>query len=108
MRSEVVIGVLIYGVAINALAFAAMVIDKRKAEYGLRRIPEATLLRLALLGGSVGTVLAGRTVHHKTRKEPFRSRLVAIIVLQVVALAALAAATVVAGSPEALWRRLTS
>ncbi|WP_152048717.1 DUF1294 domain-containing protein [Aureimonas psammosilenae] len=108
MSSEVVIGVLAYVVAINVLAFAAMVIDKRKAEHCLRRIPEATLLQLALLGGSVGTVLAGRTVRHKTRKEPFRSRLAAIIVLQVVALTALAVATVVAGSPKALWQLLTS
>ncbi len=108
MSSELVIGGLAYGLAINLLAYAAMVMDKAKAEHRVRRIPEATLLKLALLGGSVGIVVAQRTIRHKTRKEPFRSRLVAIIVLQVLVLTALAIALVVTGSPEDLWRLLTA
>lgn len=108
MSNQVVIGVLAYGLAINVLACAAMVLDKANARNGTWRIPEATLLNLAFLGGGVGTVIAQQTMRHKTRKEPFRSRLVGILVLQIVVLIALTVALVVAGSPEALWRRLTS
>ncbi|WP_082652799.1 DUF1294 domain-containing protein [Aureimonas sp. AU12] len=107
MSNQAMIGVLAYGLAINLVAYAAMVMDKAKAENRVRRIPEATLLRLALLGGSVGTVLAQQTMRHKTRKEPFRSKLIGILVLQIVVLIALTVALVVAGSPEALWRLLT-
>lgn len=108
MTNRMVMGVLAYGLAINLLGHAAMVLDKAKAENRSRRIPEATLLNLALLGGSIGTVLAQQTIRHKTRKEPFRSKLVGIVVLQVLLLVALVIALLVTGSPEALWRLLTS
>ena len=108
MSNQVVIGVLAYGLTINLVAYAAMVLDKANARNGTRRISEATLLNLAVLGGSVGTVIAQQTMRHKTRKEPFRSKLVGILVLQIVVLIALTVALIVAGTPEALWRRLTS
>ncbi len=76
--------------AINFLAFAAFGIDKAQAERGGWRIRESTLLKLALLGGSPGAY-AGRTAfRHKTRKQPFNSQLRFTVVLQVVAIAALA------------------
>jgi uncharacterized membrane protein YsdA (DUF1294 family) len=58
-------------IAANVLAFVEMVLDKRRAEAGLRRTPESTLLLWAFLGGAFGTVLAARMVRHKTRKQPF-------------------------------------
>lgn len=58
-------------IAANLLAFVLMVLDKRYAEAGMRRIPESTLLLWAFLGGAFGTVLAARLVRHKTRKQPF-------------------------------------
>ncbi len=108
MSNKMMIAILAYGLVINLLAYAAMAIDKAKAENRVRRISEATLLQLALLGGSIGTVLAQQTIRHKTRKEPFRSQLIAILVLQIVALIALTVALIIVGSPEALWRLLTS
>ena len=108
MTSQMVMGVLAYGLAINGLGYAAMVLDKTRAENKSRRIPEATLLNLALLGGSIGTVVAQQTIRHKTRKEPFRSKLVGIVALQVLVMIALAIALLVTESPEALWQLLTS
>ncbi|WP_413814203.1 DUF1294 domain-containing protein [Aureimonas sp. Leaf427] len=93
---------------VNVLAYGAMVLDKAKASRGLRRIPERTLLRLALVGGSAGTVLAQRMVRHKTRKEPFRSQLIRIIALQIVAIIALSIAMIVVELPEALWNSIVS
>ncbi|WP_082652443.1 DUF1294 domain-containing protein [Aureimonas sp. AU12] len=81
-----------YFVIVNIAAYGAMALDKAKAEAGHRRIPERKLLGLALIGGSIGTVLAQRMVRHKTRKEPFRSRLIGIVVLQIGLLAVAAVA----------------
>jgi uncharacterized membrane protein YsdA (DUF1294 family) len=60
-------------VAINLLAFAAFAIDKRRASAGSWRVPEKTLLTIALLGGGLGAVGGQQVFRHKTRKEPFRT-----------------------------------
>ena len=60
--------------------------DKMRAQAGERRIPEAGLLGLALIGGSPGALLARHFFRHKTRKEPFSTYLLLIVVLQLGAL----------------------
>jgi uncharacterized membrane protein YsdA (DUF1294 family) len=62
--------------------------DKARAIDGARRIPEADLLGLALIGGSPAAFLGRHLFRHKTRKEPFSTQLKAITVLQIVAIAA--------------------
>lgn len=57
--------------AANGIAFGLMIADKRRAEAGMRRISESTLLFWAFVGGTFGTVAAARLVRHKTRKQPF-------------------------------------
>ena len=64
--------------------------DKRRARAGQRRIAESDLLGLALIGGSPGALLARRVFRHKTRKEPFSTRLQLICALQLGALLGLA------------------
>ena len=62
---------LIYLCIINALGFMLMLLDKRKAKKNLWRIPEATLFAVAVLGGSLGSLLGMYTVRHKTRHLKF-------------------------------------
>ncbi len=64
--------------------------DKFCAIRSMRRIPENTLLWAALWGGSPGAVLGQQLFRHKTRKEPFRSRLRWILAGQVALAAAIA------------------
>ena len=66
----------------NLAAFAAMGWDKSCARRGERRIPERTLLTLALAGGGLGAALAQQVFRHKTRKQPFASVLYAILIAQ--------------------------
>ena len=66
--------------------------DKQRAMAGERRIPEADLLGLALIGGSPGAMLARHVFRHKTRKEPFSTQLLLIIALQAGACIGLAVA----------------
>lgn len=78
-------------VAANVAAFVAFGLDKRRARDGGRRIPEKTLLMLALLGGSPGAKIAQRRFRHKTRKQPFRTLLNLIVVAQLLLVAVLLA-----------------
>ena len=79
---------LIYLPAINLLAFLIYGADKRKARREQWRVPEKTLLLLALLGGSAGALLGMRVFHHKTRKWYFRFGIPAMLLLQLAAAAA--------------------
>ncbi|MGN7878461.1 DUF1294 domain-containing protein [Ensifer sp. 22460] len=75
----------LYAAYINILSFGLFWFDKRAARAGRWRISEQTLLTIAFLGGSPGAIAARHIFRHKTRKEPFRTRLALIIVFQVVA-----------------------
>ena len=76
-------------IALNFVTFAMFGIDKAKAEAGAWRIAESTLLTLACLGGTLGAYAGRALFRHKTRKQPFGANLLAIAVLQVLALGAL-------------------
>lgn len=74
--------ILIAFVALNGWTMLRFWQDKKRAQAGERRIAEADLLGLALIGGSPGAFLARRIWRHKTRKEPFSTRLKLIAALQ--------------------------
>jgi uncharacterized membrane protein YsdA (DUF1294 family) len=73
----------IYTVLINVMTFGAFALDKHRARIGAYRIPESTLLWLAMMGGTPGAILAQRSLRHKTRKEPFRTQLMVIAAAQI-------------------------
>jgi uncharacterized membrane protein YsdA (DUF1294 family) len=73
-------------VLVNVMTFCLYWWDKEAARAGQWRVPEARLLQAALVGGSLGALAAQRLLRHKTRKEPFRTQLMAIFVLHAVLL----------------------
>ena len=74
---------LIYLLTINALGFWIMLDDKQRARKKSWRIPEATLLTVAILGGSAGCFLGMRLCRHKTRKPKFSIGIPVILLAQV-------------------------
>ena len=74
-----------YLLAENVLTFIVYGVDKWKAKRGRWRVPEATLMGLAALGGSVGAWLAMQLFRHKTQKKKFRYGVPALFVLQMAA-----------------------
>lgn len=75
---------LVYLVIINALGFLLMHIDKYKAKKNLWRIPEATLLGVAVIGGSLGCIMGMNSARHKTKHLKFSLGLPAILAAQVI------------------------
>ncbi|MBO7053873.1 MAG: DUF1294 domain-containing protein [Bacteroidales bacterium] len=77
--------IIFYLLAINIVAFIAFGVDKYKAKRDKWRIPESTLLTMAVLGGSIGALAGMRFWRHKTLHDKFRIGIPVIIVLQIVA-----------------------
>lgn len=73
---------LIYFLAINLISFQTMRLDKKKARRGEWRTPESVLFLQAIIGGSVGSILAMNLFHHKTRKAAFRIGMPVILLVQ--------------------------
>lgn len=73
-----------YLVAINVVTFVMYGIDKWKAKHNKWRIPEATLLGLAVVGGSVGAWLGMNVWHHKTMHKKFKYGIPLILMAQIV------------------------
>jgi uncharacterized membrane protein YsdA (DUF1294 family) len=69
-------------VALNLFTMLRFRDDKQRAVAGERRISEAHLLGLALVGGSPGALAARRMFRHKTRKQPFSTWLFLIVAIQ--------------------------
>ena len=78
---------LFYLLIINALGFLLMRIDKWKAKNNRWRISEATLMTVAFLGGSLGSLMGMYTFRHKTKHLKFVLGIPAILVLQILAAA---------------------
>lgn len=81
---------LIYLLTVNAAGFALMLADKYKARKNLWRIPEATLMGAAILGGSLGCLLGMYAVRHKTKHIKFTVGIPVILSIQLAIAAYLA------------------
>ena len=76
-----------YLLAINAVTFIVYGIDKYKAKEAKWRISEATLLLLAVLGGSIGAWMGMKVWHHKTMHKKFKYGIPAILLIQIALMA---------------------
>ena len=75
---------LYYFVCVNVLTFLVYGIDKWQARQGKWRISEATLLLLAVIGGSIGAWLGMRVWHHKTMHKKFKYGIPAILMIHII------------------------
>ena len=73
-----------YFVTVNIIGFALMGIDKYKAKKRAFRIPEATLFLVAIIGGSIGSILGMYAFRHKTRHFIFVYGMPLILILQII------------------------
>ncbi|MGN0377897.1 MAG: DUF1294 domain-containing protein [Suilimivivens sp.] len=78
-----------YFIVINLIGFALMGIDKYKAKKRSFRIPEATLFIVAIIGGSIGSIIGMYAFRHKTRHWYFVYGMPFILLLQIILIAAL-------------------
>ncbi len=74
---------LFYLTTINVATFFLFGIDKWKAKRSQWRIAEATLLGLAVMGGSLGAWSGMRIWHHKTRHKKFKYGIPFILLIQI-------------------------
>ena len=70
-------------IGVNVITFVVYGIDKLKAKKGKWRVPETTLLLLAIIGGSVGAWCGVKVWHHKTMHLKFKYGIPLIIAVQV-------------------------
>ena len=76
-----------YLLVINAVTFIVYGIDKYKAKKAKWRISEATLLLLAVLGGSIGARMGMKVWRHKTMHKKFKYGIPAILLIQIALMA---------------------
>ena len=76
---------LILYAVMGIIAFCTYGIDKYRAKHDMWRIPEKTLLLLALLGGALGVYLGMKTFHHKTQHKKFTILIPLLALIQLVA-----------------------
>ena len=85
----VVIGIIAaYLLIMNIIGFALMGIDKRRSVKRLWRISESTLFVVAIIGGSLGSIIGMRVFHHKTKHWYFVYGMPAILIIEVLAVVA--------------------
>ena len=72
-----------YLIGINILTFLIYGADKWKAQRNRWRIPEDTLIWMAIVGGSIGALLAMYLFRHKIRDRKFSLGVQAIIAVQI-------------------------
>ena len=80
-------------ILISLISIIVTAADKVKAKRVSRRVPEATLMLLSVLGGSLAMLITMIIIRHKTKHPKFTVGIPVIIVLQIVAGCAIFALT---------------
>lgn len=80
---DVIFTISMYLLTMNIIGFFLMGYDKWKARKQAFRIPEATLFIVAVIGGSLGSILGMHLFHHKTRHWYFLYGMPAILAVQI-------------------------
>ncbi|MDE7200158.1 MAG: DUF1294 domain-containing protein [Lachnospiraceae bacterium] len=75
--------IILYAVSVNVVSLIVMGVDKRRAIKRAWRIPESTLFVLAIIGGSIGSIIGMHLFHHKTRHWYFLYGMPVILALQI-------------------------
>lgn len=76
-----------YLLVISLISVVLTVVDKRRAQAGRWRVPEATLLLFSILGGSVAMLITMKKIRHKTKKVKFMVGIPLILIAQVILIA---------------------
>ena len=79
----------IYLTLINALGLVLMYLDKQYARKKMWRIPERTLMTVAALGGSLGSLVGMYLFRHKTKHRKFTVGVPLFLILHLALLALL-------------------
>ena len=82
MPTGILILIIAYFIVMNIAGFVSMGADKAKAKKHAWRIPEATLFTIAILGGSIGSILGMQHFRHKTKHWYFAVGMPVIFFLQ--------------------------
>lgn len=75
---------LLYFLIINIIGFLSMGIDKYKSKHNMWRIPENTLLFIALLLGSIGSYIGMHVFRHKTLHAKFKYGIPIIFIFNII------------------------
>lgn len=75
--------ILLYIGLVNVFAFILYGIDKLKAKKSKWRVPESTLIGIAIIGGSIGAWSGMKVWHHKTLHKKFKYGIPLILVAQI-------------------------
>ncbi|MGL6107184.1 DUF1294 domain-containing protein [Romboutsia sp.] len=73
-----------YLVIVNIIGFIFMWLDKKYAIHRKRRISEKNLILVAILGGSLGSIIGMYSFRHKTKHKKFTLGLPLILVVQII------------------------
>ena len=73
-----------YFIIMNLIGFALMGIDKYRAKKRRFRLPAATLFIVAIIGGSIGSIIGMYAFRHKTRHWYFVYGMPFILLLQII------------------------
>lgn len=72
-----------YLILINIISFIIFAVDKIRAKKNQWRIPEASLIFLAFIGGSLGGLLSMNIFRHKTSKLKFQIGMPVLLIFNV-------------------------